>query len=108
MKNKDKLYIRELQLQIANERIKELEHDKDMLCKTAENLEQQIALKEKVNKVFADVNADLSKSIDSKNKLLDHYEQTIRSCEDACIYHQKRSEKAFEILGRTMVDGEME
>ena len=108
MKNKDKLYIRELQLQIAKERIKELEHDKDMLFKTAENLEQQIDLKEKVNKVFADVNADLSKSIDSKNKLLDHFEQTIRSCESACIYHQEQADKAEQIIGRMMVDGELE
>ena len=94
MKAKKQLHIRELQLQIAKERIKELEHD--------------LALKEKVNKVFADVNADLSKSIDSKNKLLDHFEQTIRSCESACIYHQEQADKAEQIIGRMMVDGELE
>ena len=87
MKKKDKLYIRALQLQIANERIKELEHDKNMLYKVAENLEQQVT---------------------SKNKLLDHYEQTLKSCESACIYHQDRADKAEKIIGRMMVEQELE
>lgn len=94
MKNKEKLYIRELQLQIANERIEELE--------------QALELKEKVNKVFAKVNDDLSKSIDSKNKLLDHYDQTIRSCESALIYHEERADKAEQIIGRMMVEQELD
>ena len=94
MKNKEKLYIRELQLQIANERIAELEQD--------------LELKEKVNKVFAKVNDDLSKSIDSKNKLLDHYDQALKSCESACIYHEERADKAEQIIGRMMVEQELE
>ncbi len=93
MKNKKKLYIRELQLQVANERIAELE--------------DSLKSKESVNQVFAKVNADLSKSIDSKNKLLDHFEQTIRSCESACIYHQERADKAERIIGRLIVEQEV-
>jgi len=93
MKAKKQLYIRELQLQIANERIKELE--------------QGLESKEKVNKVFADVNADLSKSIDSKNKILEHYDKIIRSCESACIYHQERADKAERVIGRLIVEQEM-
>jgi dTDP-4-amino-4,6-dideoxygalactose transaminase len=73
MKTKKKLYVRELQLQIANERIKELEH-----------------------------------GLASKNKLLDHYDKTIRSCESACIYHQERADKAEKIIGRMMVEQELE
>jgi hypothetical protein len=38
----------------------------------------------------------------------DFLEQTLKSCENACIYHQERSEKAFEIIGRLMVDGELD
>ena len=87
MKNKDKLYIRELQLQIANERIAELEQERDGFDETVCNLVQQIA---------------------SKNKLLDHYDQTIRSCESALIYHEERADKAEQIIGRMMVEQEMD
>jgi hypothetical protein len=38
----------------------------------------------------------------------DFLEQTLKSCENACIYHQERSEKAFEIIGRLMVEGELD
>ena len=85
MKNKEKLYIRELQLQVANERIKELEQDRDGFDETVGNLVQQIA---------------------SKNILLDHFEQTIRECESACIDLQERADKAEQIIGRMVVDQE--
>jgi hypothetical protein len=92
MKVKKQLYIRELQLKVANERIKKLKQD--------------LELKEKVNKVFTDVNADLSKSIDFKKILLDHFEQTIRECESACIDLQERLDKAEQVIGRMVVEQE--
>ena len=73
-----------------------------------DELQRRLELKEKLNKVFVGKNADLSKAIDSKNILLDHFEQTIRSCESACIYLQERADKAEQIIGRMMVDGELD
>jgi hypothetical protein len=45
---------------------------------------------------------------DCLSKKAEFLEQTLRSCESACIYHQERSEKAFEIIGRLMVEGELD
>lgn len=35
-------------------------------------------------------------------------EKSLMSCERALMYHQERSEKAFEIIGRLMVESEMD
>lgn len=43
--------------------------------------------------------------LDSKSNTL---EGALSSCENACIYHQERSEKAFEIIGRLMVESEID
>ena len=93
MKAKKKPHLIEFQLQFVNELVEELEY--------------ALSLKEKANQVLAKVNAELSKSINSKNKLLDHYEQTIKSCESACIHHQDRADKAEKIIGRMMVEQEL-
>lgn len=45
------------------------------------------------------------KNLDSMNAFL---EQTLQSCESACTYHQERSEKAFEIIGRFIVESELD
>jgi hypothetical protein len=45
---------------------------------------------------------------DCLSKKAEFLEQTLRSCESACQYHEREKLKAFEIIGRLMVEGEMD
>lgn len=49
----------------------------------------------------------LQNSLDAKTKDCEMLERSLQSCESACMYHQERSEKAFEIIGRLVVDSEL-
>lgn len=49
----------------------------------------------------------LKAEVDFHSAISDDLEQSLRACENACTYHQERSEKAFEIIGRLMVESEL-
>lgn len=55
------------------------------------------------NKIYG-----LNASLLSKDKVMDVLESATKAAENACIYHQARADKAYEIIGRMVVDGEWE
>ena len=51
---------------------------------------------------------ELQQRINSKNKLLDHYEQILKSCESENIYLKSRLTKAYEVIGEMTAEGLIE
>ena len=50
----------------------------------------------------------LKEQINVMNEIIKHLENCTESCENALQYHEKEKLKAFEIIGRLMVDKELE
>ena len=50
----------------------------------------------------------LKEQIDIMNAINRHLSQCLESCENALQYHEKEKLKAFEIIGRLMVEKELE
>lgn len=62
-------------------------------------------MKKKELKTMIDL---LEAHVDFQSAMSDHFEHALEACESACMYHQGRSEKAFEIIGRLMVESELD